>query len=153
MNYSARISVFGGRDIDQNSYLDTVEIGSLLVVENYLVYCGGGEGVMEAIAKGVDNGGGTCIGILKGTDKAEANNYIHIPISTGTGIGRNVILAYNCDVAVAISGKCGTLSEIAFAFQLEKPVVGYGTWDLEDIHNAKTPTDVIEKIGQLLNGK
>ncbi|MBT3479802.1 MAG: TIGR00725 family protein [Candidatus Marinimicrobia bacterium] len=153
MNYSARISVFGGREIDQDTYLDAVEIGTLLAAENYLVYCGGGEGVMEAIAKGVDKCGGTCIGILKGTDKSEANNYIHIPISTGAGIGRNVILAYNCDVAVAISGKYGTLSEIAFAFQLEKPVVGYGTWDLEDIHNANTPTDVIDKVGQLLNGK
>ena len=63
MNYTARISVFGGRDIDEQTYADAVEIGKQLAAENYLVYCGGGEGVMEAVAKGVKSAGGTCIGI------------------------------------------------------------------------------------------
>ncbi len=153
MNYTARISVFGGRDIDEQTYTDAVEIGRLLAVENYLIYCGGGEGVMEAVAKGVKAGRGTIVGILKGTDKAEANGYIDIPVSTGIGIGRNVILAYNCDVAVAISGKYGTLSEIAYAIQLEKPVVGYGTWDIEGVQQATSTEDVIRKVKESLNGK
>jgi len=153
MKFSARISVFGGRDIDEQTYLDAIEIGKLLARENYLVYCGGGEGVMEAVAKGVKSVGGTCVGILKETEKDEANEYIDIPVSTGIGIGRNVTIAYNCDVAIAISGKYGTLSEIAFAFQLEKPVVGYNTWDIEEIHKVNTPTDVINKVIELLNGQ
>jgi len=153
MEFSARISVFGGRDIDEQTYLDAIEIGKLLARENYLVYCGGGEGVMEAVAKGVKSVGGTCVGILKETEKDEANEYIDIPVSTGIGIGRNVTIAYNCDVAIAISGKYGTLSEIAFAFQLEKPVVGYNTWDIEEIHKVNTPTDVINKVIELLNGQ
>ena len=153
MNYTARISVFGGRDIDEQTYADAVEIGNLLAAENYLVFCGGGEGVLEAVAKGVKSAGGTCIGILKGMDKSEANEYIEIPISTGIGIGRNAILAYNCDVAVAISGKYGTLSEIAYAFQLEKPVVGYDSWDIEGMHKANTPKEVINKVKCLLNGR
>ena len=66
MNYKARISVFGGRDIDETIYADAIEIGRLLAQENYLVYCGGGEGVMEAVARGVKEGGGTIVGILKG---------------------------------------------------------------------------------------
>ena len=136
MNYRARISVFGGRDITKSVYKDTIDIGRRLAKENYLIYCGGGEGVMEAIAKGVNEADGMVVGILKGMDKTEANDYIHIPVSTGIGIGRNAILAYNCDVAVAISGKYGTLSEIAYAFQLEKPVVGYGSWDIEGIHKS-----------------
>ncbi|MDP6340122.1 MAG: TIGR00725 family protein [Candidatus Marinimicrobia bacterium] len=153
MNYKARISVFGGRDIDETIYADAIEIGRLLAQENYLVYCGGGEGVMEAVARGVKEGGGTIVGILKGTDKTEANSHIDIPVSTGIGIGRNVILAYNCDVAVAISGKYGTLSEIAHAFQLGKPVVGIGTWDLEEVHKVNTPNEVINKVNNILNGK
>lgn len=152
MIYRARISVFGGREITDAVYKDTVEIGRRLAEENFLVYCGGGEGVMEAIAKGVSDANGTVVGILKGTDKVEANGHINIPVSTGIGIGRNVILAYNCDVAVAISGKYGTLSEIAYAFQLEKPVVGYETWDMKELHKAITPTDVIDKVNTLLNG-
>ncbi|MBC8345936.1 MAG: TIGR00725 family protein [Candidatus Marinimicrobia bacterium] len=153
MGYSARISVFGGRIIDEQTFSDTVEIGRLLAAENYLVYCGGGKGVMEAIAKGVKEGGGTCVGILKGPDKSEVNGHIDIPVSTGMGVGRNIMLAYNCDVAVAISGKYGTLSEIAFAFQLEKPVVGFGTWELDDIHKVNTPTEVINKVNDLINAK
>ena len=90
---------------------------------------------------------------LKGTEKEEANEYIDIPVSTGIGIGRNVTLSYNCDVAIAISGKYGTLSEIAFAFQLGKPVVGYNTWDLKGIHKVNMPTDVINKVIELLNGQ
>ena len=153
MNYRARISVFGGRDISESVYKDTIDIGRRLAKENYLVYCGGGEGVMEAIAKGVNEADGTVVGILKGMDKTEANAHIHIPVSTGIGIGRNVILAYNCDVAVAISGKYGTLSEIAYAFQLEKPVVGYDSWDIEGMHKANTPKEVINKVKYLLNGR
>jgi len=151
MKFSARISVFGGRDIDKQIYDDTVEIGKLLAAENYLVYCGGGEGVMEAVAKGVEAGGGTCVGILKSTDKSEANDHIEIPVSTGMGIGRNAILAYNCDVGIAISGKYGTLSEIAFAIQLDKPVVGYNSWDLEGIQKAVSTTDLVNKVKELLN--
>ena len=151
MNYTARISVFGGRDIDEQTYADAVEIGNLLAAENYLVFCGGGEGIMEAVAKGVKSAGGTCIGILKGMDKSEANEYIEIPISTGIGIGRNAILAYNCDVAVAISGQYGTLSEIAYALQLDKPVVGYGTWDIKGVHKEKTISTVIDKVKELIN--
>lgn len=153
MKHRGRISVFGGRDISDRVYKDTVSIGRLLAEEKFLVYCGGGSGVMEAIAKGVEEANGTVVGILKGANQSEANEHIHIPVSTGMGVGRNVILAYNCDVAIAISGKYGTLSEIAYAFQLEKPVIGYDTWDIKGIHKAETPSDVINKVKKLINGK
>ena len=76
-----RISVFGGRDINKNMYYKTQKLGELLANEGYLVYCGGGKGVMEAIAKGVHNKKGICIGILKGDSLSEMNNYINIPVS------------------------------------------------------------------------
>ena len=78
---------------------------------------------MEAIAKGVHDEGGIVIGVLKGQDLEEGNKYLTVPIATGIGIARNAILAYNCDAAIAISGRYGTLSEIAYAFQLKKPVI------------------------------
>ncbi len=49
MNFKARIAVFGGRDIADDIYNDAVQIGKLLAEENYLVFCGGGEGVMELL--------------------------------------------------------------------------------------------------------
>ena len=66
IKFSGRISVFGGREVSDEDYDATVEIGKKLAEENYLVFCGGGNGVMEAISKGVKKGGGVCIGILKG---------------------------------------------------------------------------------------
>ena len=56
-----RISIFGGRDITDGIYNDAYELGKLLAKEGYLVYCGGGNGVMEAVSKGVSEGGGTCV--------------------------------------------------------------------------------------------
>jgi uncharacterized protein (TIGR00725 family) len=127
-------------------YENSVEIGRLLAREGYLVFCGGGQGVMEAISKGVSEAGGTVIGILKGKELEEGNDYLTIPIATGMDIARNAVLAYNCDAAVAISGKYGTMSEIAYAFQLNKPVVGYETWDINHVVHAESPEDVITKL-------
>ncbi|MCK5330959.1 MAG: TIGR00725 family protein, partial [Candidatus Marinimicrobia bacterium] len=62
------------------------------------------------------------------------------------GISRNALLAYNCDVAVAVDGNYGTLSEIAYALQLGKPVIGLQTWDISNIIVADNPVDIIIKI-------
>ncbi|MBT3217156.1 MAG: TIGR00725 family protein [Candidatus Marinimicrobia bacterium] len=145
-NFTTRVSVFGGRNITDEVYSQTVELGKSMAEEGYLVFCGGGSGVMEAIAKGVNEGGGTCVGILKDGSLEEANEFISLPITTGLGIYRNLMLAYNCDIAVAISGEYGTLSEIAYALQLEKPVIGFHTWDIPKVNHADSPSDVIKQI-------
>ncbi len=147
--FTKRIAVFGGRDITEEIYNETVELGRLMAKENWLVFCGGAEGVMEAIAKGVKEENGTCIGILKGDNPKDGNKYLTFSVATGIGIARNALLAYNCDTAVAVSGHYGTLSEIAYAFQLEKSVVGYKTWSLDNVVNADTPIEVIEKVKTL----
>ena len=59
MKFRGKVSVFGGREVLDEDYKDTVTIGKRLAEANYLVFCGGGVGVMEAIAKGVKEGGGT----------------------------------------------------------------------------------------------
>jgi|TARA_B100001245_G_scaffold162684_1_gene122650 hypothetical protein len=151
MYSNQRISVFGGRDITPDVYKDTLEIGRRLADEGYLVFCGGGAGVMEAIAKGVHDEGGIVVGVLKGQDLEEGNKYLTVPIATGIGIARNAILAYNCDAAIAISGQYGTLSEIAYAFQLKKPVIGYKTWDIDPVIQANTPEEVVSKLNKELN--
>ena len=151
MYSNQRISVFGGRDITPDIYENTLVIGRRLADEGYLVFCGGGVGVMEAIAKGVHDEGGIVVGVLKGQDLEEGNKYLTVPIATGIGIARNAILAYNCDAAIAISGQYGTLSEIAYAFQLKKPVIGYKTWDIDPVIQANTPEEVVSKLNKELN--
>ena len=151
MYSNQRISVFGGRDITPDVYQDTLEIGRRLADEGYMVFCGGGAGVMEAIAKGVHDEGGIVVGVLKGQDLEEGNKYLTVPIATGIGIARNAILAYNCDAAIAISGQYGTLSEIAYAFQLKKPVIGYKTWAIDPVIQVNTPEEVVSKLNKELN--
>ena len=149
MEYRARISVFGGRKISEENYDNAYNLGKLLDENNYLVYCGGGEGIMEAVAKGVQKSGGQCVGILKGISTDEMNSYIDIPIATNMGITRNALLAYTCDAAVAISGQYGTLSEIAYALQLKKTVIGLGTWEIDGVINTNDEQEIISNLNEI----
>ena len=74
------------------------------------------------------------------------NPYVHIPLATNLGITRNALLAYNCDVAVAISGRYGTLSEISYVLQLEKPIVGFKSWDIGNMYNVNTIKEIMQYI-------
>ncbi len=97
------------------------EAGAVLV-------CGGLGGVMAAAAREARKAGGTVIGILPGADPAEANPDVTIPIPTGLGEGRNLLVVQSSDVLIAIGGGAGTLSEIGFALKLRKPLVLLGSW-------------------------
>lgn len=149
--FTSRISVFGGREIPVDVYKEAVKLGHLMAEAGYLVYCGGGSGAMEAIAKGVTQNGGTCIGILKEETAEEANPYISIPVSTGIGVGRNVMLAYNCDIAVAVSGSYGTLSEISYALSMDKKVIGLRSWEIPGVINVNSHKEVMKLINEHLN--
>ena len=104
---------------------------------------------MEAIAKGVYDDGGQCVGILKGLNTDEMNPYINIPVATNMGITRNALLAYSCEASVAVSGQYGTLSEIAYALQLDKPVIGLETWDIDGVQKVSTELEAIEKLNHI----
>ena len=151
MNFKGRVAVFGGRDITESIYTDTVEIGKRMADENWLVFCGGGEGVMEAIAKGVSINNGVCIGILKDKDFKSGNDFLSIPISTGLDITRNALISYNCDVGVAISGAYGTLSEIAFTLAQDKPLITYNSWDIPKSINTNSVDGLITEVKNCLN--
>ena len=151
MKFKGRIAVFGGRVITDSIYKDTVEIGKRMAEENWLVFCGGGEGVMEAIAKGVSMKNGVCIGILKDKDFKSGNDFLSIPISTGLDITRNALISYNCDVGVAISGAYGTLSEIAFTLAQDKPLISYNSWDIPKSINTNSVDSLITEVKNCLN--
>jgi uncharacterized protein (TIGR00725 family) len=93
-----------------------------------IVVCGGLSGVMEAVSRGVRRRGGVVIGILPGYDRSAGNRHLSVAIPTGLGHGRNLLVAAAGDVLVALPGASGTLSEIAFALRLGRPVVGLSAW-------------------------
>ena len=78
---------------------------------------------MEAAARGAAGEHGITIGVLPGGDAAAANPYIVLPLPTGMGEGRNVLVVRFADAVIAIGGEWGTLSEIALAMKIGVPVV------------------------------
>jgi len=148
------IGVIGGRRTKKRLLDVAEEVGRLIAENGFMLVCGGLGGVMEAVSRGAKGAGGITIGILPQDTKEHANPYIDIPIPTGFGIGRNIIIARTADVIIAIDGEYGTLSEIAFALQLGKPVIGIDTWDIEGVIRAEDAEDAVRKAieyGKLSN--
>ena len=91
-----------------------------------MLVCGGLGGVMQAAARGAKQAGGLTVGVLPSYDAQSANSFIDIPIVTGMGHARNVIIAATAHALIAMSGAHGTLSEIAFGLKLGKRVISLG---------------------------
>ena len=70
------------------------------------------------------------MGILPGTDRLAANDFVDVAVPTGIGEARNAVVVAMADVVVAVGGEFGTLSEIALALKAGLPVVGWRTWEL-----------------------
>ncbi|GMT47367.1 MAG: TIGR00725 family protein [bacterium] len=140
------IAVIGGRRVKKGLLLMAEDVGRLIAERGAVLLCGGLGGIMEASAKGAKDAGGLTLGVLPQDDKGHANPFIDVPVATGLGIGRNVIIARTADALVAIGGQYGTLSEIAFSLQLKKPVVGIETWDIDGVIRAETPEEAVRKI-------
>jgi hypothetical protein len=78
------------------------------------------------------------------------NPYVKLPIATGLGIARNVIIVRSSSVLIAISGGPGTLSEIAFALQLGVPVVSLKSFIFsEQVIQARDPQHALEEARKL----
>ncbi len=118
------IAVIGGSSCTQDEWALAHETGRLLADRGAIVVCGGLGGVMEAAAQGAKSNGGVTVGILPGTDPAAANAYIDVPLATGLGEMRNLLIVRVAQALIAIGGGIGTLSEIALAQRTEKPVIG-----------------------------
>ena len=106
------------------------DVGRALARGGAVVLCGGLGGVMEAVCRGCRAAGGTSVGILPGDRRDGANDYVDVALATGMGEMRNALIVRAADVVLALGGEHGTLSEIAFALKIGRPVVGLGTWEL-----------------------
>lgn len=139
------IGIIGGSIVDKAIYDTAYQVGKLIAENGAALVCGGLTGVMEAACKGATEAGGTTIGILPGLRIDDANPYIDIPVATGLGHGRNLIIVNTASALIAVSGKYGTLSEIGFALQSGKPVYGLGTWDIEGVIVCASAEEAVEK--------
>jgi uncharacterized protein (TIGR00725 family) len=126
------------------------EVGRLLAEAGAIVVCGGMSGVMDAVAKGSRSAGGISIGLLPDPNRSDASEHLTVAIPTGMGETRNALIARAGQALIAIGGEFGTLSEIAFALKLGRPVVGLGTWELaksghgsDAIVRVKSPSEAV----------
>jgi len=148
-----QIGVIGSGECSSKIKKLAEEVGREIARRGATLVCGGLGGVMEAAAKGAKEAGGLTVGILPGFHAEEANPYIDVVVVTGMSYARNAIVVRSSDALIAIEGKYGTLSEIAFALQMRKPVIGLNTWKIsEEIVLSSSPVEAVEKAIDLIRG-
>ena len=120
------VAVIGGARVDDSVCRLARDVGTAIARTGCGIVCGGRGGVMGAACAGarevLGSATGRIVGILPGQDFGEANPHADIVLPTGLGHARNVLVVLAADAVVAIGGETGTLSEIAHAWKLGRPV-------------------------------
>ena len=118
------VGVIGPREATPSQLEAARDLGHHLAGVGLPVVCGGRSGVMAAVSAGARAAGGLTIGLLPDTSWRTANADIVLPLATGLGEVRNVVIARACVVLVAIGGSYGTLTEVAYGLHFGRPVIG-----------------------------
>ncbi|MGB9755572.1 MAG: TIGR00725 family protein [Desulfurella sp.] len=141
------IGVIGSQKATEKAKAIAYEAGKLIALNNFVLVCGGLEGVMEASSKGAFDHDGLTVGILPDKDKKNANPYIKIPIASGMGYARNFCIVQSADCIIAIEGSYGTLNEISAALNLKKIVIGLEcSWNIKGMLFAKDAQEALELV-------
>ena len=140
-----QISIIGAGEATPDQRHIAYDLGVAIAHQRWVLITGGMGGVMEAAAKGAVEAGGTTIGILPTYNKNDGNSHNTVSILSGMGHARNVLIAASGDVVIAVGGSYGTLSEMAIALKLGKPVASF---DMPvDIDGVYQPENVNQAIG------
>jgi uncharacterized protein (TIGR00725 family) len=124
------IAVIGGETPPPGALAVAEELGRRIAEAGAVVVCGGLGGVMAAVCRGAHRAGGLTVGILPTGRRSDANPDVDIVIPTGLGVARNVLVVLTGHAVIAVDGSFGTLTEIAHALELKKPVFALGSWNL-----------------------
>jgi hypothetical protein len=120
------LAIVGSGDASRELASLAERAGRAALDAGFHLACGGLGGVMEAACRGAHlsprHGKGLILGILPGADPRAANEYCDLVVATGMGVARNVILVTTAHAVLVLGGGAGTLSEVALAWQLGKPV-------------------------------
>lgn len=119
-----RIGVIGSGSADATSLEAARAAGRGIARAEAVLLCGGLGGIMGAAAEGAAAEGGTVVGLLPGEDPRQASPHVSIPIATGLGQARNLLIVRASEAVVAIAGEWGTMSEASFCMKLGVPLVG-----------------------------
>lgn len=141
-----RVAVIGAGMATPDDLETARELGRLLGRAGAVVVSGGGGGVMEAASMACADAGGWTVGILAGSDPSQANPGVRIPLPTGLGQGRNVLVVQAGEAVLAVGGRWGTLSEIALARKLGRDVAILGRPPASgmDLPRFRSPAEAVE---------
>jgi uncharacterized protein (TIGR00725 family) len=129
---AVQVAVCGPGDCTRSEAARAHEVGRLLADRGAVVICGGGSGVMGAVAAGARSAGGIVVGIRPTATRADASPDLTVTIATGMGEARNAIIVASADAVIVVGGSWGTLSEVALARRRDVPVISLGGWRIQD---------------------
>lgn len=151
------ISVCCGAEPSERELKCAYEVGKEIALAGACLVCGGLGGSMEAACKGAVENGGTTIGILPTYDRSSANPYVEIAVPTGLNHARNIIVVACGDGVIGVGGGYGTLSEIAIALKMGKPVVVLDGWQASSsifktsgFRKAETAKEAVEILTKII---
>lgn len=130
---SRRIAVVGAGVCGERLAGLARETGRRIAAAGAVLLSGGRGGVMAAASEGARAAGGLTVGVLPGTDARASppDPAVQLPLFTGLGQARNLVLVLSAEAVIAVGGAWGTLSEIALALKHGRPVVLLESWSLE----------------------
>jgi uncharacterized protein (TIGR00725 family) len=135
-----QVAVCGPHECTERDAANAYRIGQLLARAGAVVLCGGGTGVMAAVAAGSRAAGGLVVGISPDGDRGDASPDLSVTVVTNMGEARNAILVRSADAVIAVGGSWGTLSEVALAKRRGGiPVVAVGGWQILDADGRPVP--------------
>lgn len=126
-----QVAVIGDADASAAAEDFAEAVGRVIGRNGWALLSGGRDGVMAAASKGCREAGGFVVGILPTPDDSSGNTHCHVLLPTGLGWTRNSLTPLAGDAVIAIGGRAGTLTEIAFAWSFGKPILaatGLGGW-------------------------
>ncbi len=137
------VGVCGPGEASEREIAWAEEVGRRLAEAGATLICGGLGGVMDAAARGAAAARGIAIGILPGETRTGESEHLTASVATGIGEARNALVVRSAGAIIAIAGEFGTLSEIALALKMGKPVVGLSTWGFSKPDGTATPDPIV----------
>ncbi len=139
------VAVIGAAEATSEQAEAAEQVGAGLAAAGAIVITGGRGGVMAAASRGAEQAGGTVVGLLPGSDRADANEWVTVALPTGLGELRNGLIIRAADAVVAVGGAYGTLSEIALALAAGVPVLGLGSWPIDGVEPVETVAEAVRR--------
>jgi len=130
------------------------QVGAELARRQAILLCGGLGGVMEAAARGAREASGRSIGLLPGTERADGNPFLDHALPTGLAEARDGALVTSADAVIAVGCNPGTLIEIGYALERQRPLAVLGGWSVLDssgqpvpgLRTARTPAEAVALV-------